>query len=311
MLLAPGEAAADDAFDDEVVGGCCGTEADAEVDLPPGRDVEVGDDEELLLLVVEGVEAADASVVGVVFEASVDFFGEVVADLCAGSEGETLMDVGAVQGSFEGGVEGEVPAAEGLVDDGAYLPGPGVGGVDGALVADLGGEADADGPVPGGGDADAGTDVVADPLDTVAVLGAGEDVEAEFGPVVDALSEFEGLVLLVVGGVDAVDGVLLAVRGEVGVDFDHGAFGFDGVGAVDLDLVVALCGCWSREEQEAGDEEQKEEGELVGMERGRCLGMRHGRVLRSSLQGLQRLRWQMGKVPGVGRWLGQSGGGAG
>ena len=158
----------------------------------------------------------------------------------AGSEAPALVDVRAVEGALEGGVEGEVPAAHGFVDDGADLPGPGVGGVDGALVADLGGEADADGPVPAIGNADAGADVVADPLDAVAVLPAGEDVEADLGPVVDALGEFEGFVLLVVGGIDAVDGLRLAFDGEVGVELDHEGFGGDGVGAVDLDLVVAL-----------------------------------------------------------------------
>ncbi len=145
----------------------------------------------------------------------------------------------------------------GLVDDGADLPGPGVGRVDGALVADLGGEADADGPVPAVGNADAGTDVVADPLDAVAVLPAGEDVEADLGPVVDAFGELEGFVLLVVGGVDAVDGLGLALDGVVGVELDHEGFGSDGVGAVDLDLVVALCVCGDGEGEGKGGEEER------------------------------------------------------
>lgn len=178
-MSAPGEAAADDCFDDEVVGGGGGAEAYAEVDLPFWREVEVSDDEDLLLLVVERVKAAEAAVVGVVLEAGVDLLGEVVTDLCSGCEGDALIDVGAVPGTFEGWVEGEVPATEGLVDDGTEFPGPGIGGVDGALVSDLGGEADADGPVPGGRDANAGADVIADPLDAVSGLDAGEDVEAD------------------------------------------------------------------------------------------------------------------------------------
>ena len=40
-----------------------------------GRDVEVGDGEELLLLVVDGAGAGDVAVVGVVLEAGADDWG--------------------------------------------------------------------------------------------------------------------------------------------------------------------------------------------------------------------------------------------
>ncbi len=52
VVAAPVEAAPEDSFDDEVVGGGGDTDADAEVDLPLGRDVEVSDGEELVLLIV-------------------------------------------------------------------------------------------------------------------------------------------------------------------------------------------------------------------------------------------------------------------
>ena len=61
--MAPVEAAAENALDDQVV-GCRGwPNAYADVDLPFGRDVEVGDGEDLLLLVVETVPGADAATV--------------------------------------------------------------------------------------------------------------------------------------------------------------------------------------------------------------------------------------------------------
>jgi hypothetical protein len=82
--------------------------------------------------------------------------------------------------------------------------------------------------------------MVANPLDAVAVLPTGEDVEAYLGPVVDAFGELEGFVLLMIGGDDAVDVVFLADGGEVGMELDHEGFGCDGVGTVDLDLVIAL-----------------------------------------------------------------------
>ena len=82
--------------------------------------------------------------------------------------------------------------------------------------------------------------MVADPLDALAAALAGEDVEADLRPVVDALRDLDGLVLGVIGGLHAVDDVALAVGGEVGVELDHGGAGSDRVGAIDLDLVVAL-----------------------------------------------------------------------
>jgi hypothetical protein len=147
---------------------------------------------------------------------------------------------GPCPGAFEGGIDGEVPAANGLVDDGANFPGPGVVGVDRALIANFGGEADADRPVPGFGYADARADVVADPLDAVAVLFAGEDIETHFRPAVYALGEFERLVFLMVGRIHAIDGVRPAFRGEVGVQLHHQVVRGHRIGTVNLDLVIGL-----------------------------------------------------------------------
>src|ERR1019366_7963756 len=121
--------------------------------------------------------------------------GKVVADLDAGSEAHPLIDVGPVPRALERGVEGEVPAADGLVDDGANLPRPRVGRVDGALIPDLGRERDADRPMPAIGHADARADVVADPLHSVAGLLAGEDVEADLRPTGESGSEVQRLVV--------------------------------------------------------------------------------------------------------------------
>ncbi len=91
--------AADDAFDDDVIGGSGGAKAYAEVDLPFGGDVEVGDGEYLLLLIVQSVKISEAAVVGVVLEASVDLLGEVIADFGAGGKPQALIDVGTVPGT--------------------------------------------------------------------------------------------------------------------------------------------------------------------------------------------------------------------
>ena len=82
--------------------------------------------------------------------------------------------------------------------------------------------------------------MVADPLHAVAILPTGENIEADLGPVVDAFGELNGFVLLMIGGNDAVDVILLAFGSEVGMELDHEVFGSDGFGSVDLDLVVAL-----------------------------------------------------------------------
>ena len=242
-MFAPVETPAEDAFDDQVVGGSGSADTNAEVDLPFRRDVKIGDGEDLLLLVVEWIERPEASVVGIVFDAAADLSCEVVAHLCSRSEPEALVHVRAMPGSFQRWIYSEVPAAKGLVDDRANLPRPGIGRVDGALISDLGGDAEADRPVPGVWDPNAGADVVADPLDAVAILLAGEDVETDFGPVVDALCEFQRLVLLMVGWVDSADEVLLPQRSEVGVQLNHQTFRGDGFRAVNLDLVVPLRPC--------------------------------------------------------------------
>ena len=56
---------------------------------------------------------------------------------------------------------------------------------------------------------------------------------------VDSLRDFDGFVLGVICGCKAWHGEM-ADGGVVGVEFDHGGAGCNGIRAVDLDLVVAL-----------------------------------------------------------------------
>src|ERR1700723_2344241 len=239
-VSAPVEAAAENQFDDEVIGRGGGADADTEVDLPERRDIEVGDDEELLLLVVHGGDVAYGVIIGVILDPTADYRGEIVADLGAGREAPALIDVGAVQRAFQCRVDRKVPAADRLVDDGPHLPGPGVRREGGALEADLGGQADTHRPIPGVGYPNTRADVIADPLDALAVLLGGEDIEPDFGPVREAFGQLDSLVLLMVGRQYSIDDVLLAVDGEVGMQLHHQGFRGNGVGAVDLDLVVRL-----------------------------------------------------------------------
>src|ERR1700733_906823 len=132
-------------------------------------------------------------------------------------------------GTFERWVERKVPAAEILVDDRPYLPGPRIGRIDRPLVADLRRHADAHRPMPRVGHAHPRPDMVPPPLHSMAVLPAGQP-----------LSDLERLVQLVVGGIHAVDHILLSVRGVVGMEFNHGALWFYGGRSIDLNFVVAL-----------------------------------------------------------------------
>src|ERR1035441_9059158 len=76
-LSAPIESAAENRFDDEVVGGAGGADADPEIDFPYRRDVEIGDEKELMLLVMRRGEATQGSIICVVLEAGADDSREV------------------------------------------------------------------------------------------------------------------------------------------------------------------------------------------------------------------------------------------
>src|SRR5438874_5609337 len=88
--------------------------------------------------------------------------------------------------------------------------------------------------------AEAGAYVIANPLPAAVRLNAGENVETGFEPICEALCDFECLVLGMIGGQYTVKNGLGSFHSEVGVQFDHGVAGRDGVIAIDLDFVVFL-----------------------------------------------------------------------
>ena len=83
--------------------------------------------------------------------------------------------------------------------------------------------------------------MIANPLHASTALLAGKDVEANLGPVVDSLGDLDGLVLGMIGGVNSVDELPLSIGCEVGVQFNHDAVRRHGVGAINLDFIIALC----------------------------------------------------------------------
>src|SRR5271163_2903918 len=135
-----------------------------EVEFPIGAEVQVNGRHDGLLLVAYRIEAGDGAGFTIVFDAEGDLFGNVVTHFDGGREGHSLVHVKSMPGALEGRVKGKIPGAQLLVDDRANLPGPGVGGVAAALVANLGGKAHVDRPVPLFGDSHARTNVIAYPL---------------------------------------------------------------------------------------------------------------------------------------------------
>jgi hypothetical protein len=82
--------------------------------------------------------------------------------------------------------------------------------------------------------------VVPDPLHTVPILPAGENVKAYLGPVGQTLGNLKRLVQLMVGGVYTVHDVLLPIYSEIGMKLNHGALWFDRIRPIYLDLVITL-----------------------------------------------------------------------
>ncbi len=150
------------------------------------------------------------------------------------------MFAGAVEGAVNRGVEGEVPAAEFLVNDGADFPGPGIGGEVTLLIANFGGEAKPDRPFPRLRNRHTRPNMVADPHPAAVGLDGGEDVKSGFKPAGETVGDLEGFVHGVIGRKDTVDYGFCAFDGEVAVNFDHGVARGDEVRAVDLDFGVVL-----------------------------------------------------------------------
>ena len=223
-----------------MIGGARDADAEAEVDFPLRGQIQVDCRKNLVLLKRAGQEVRGWPYGAVVFEAARDFLRKVVAEFEVWGENETLAHRLTVQRFVEGGIETQIPTVDLLIDDGAHFPCPGVGGKRAALISDFVGEAEADGPFPFFGDGDAGTDMVADPLNALAAAFGSEDVEAYFEPVGEAVGDFDGFVLGVVGGIEAVDDGFGAVDGEIAVELDHGVVRFDKIVAVDLNFIVVL-----------------------------------------------------------------------
>src|SRR3954452_12642296 len=168
-----------------MIAGAGNSDAEAKINFPVGRYIKIDRRKNLMLLLIEGKKAGDRPNRSVIFQAAGNFWREVVADFEIRREDHSLMHALPVEGTIERGVERKVPAADLFVGDRADFPRPRIDRKLAALIAHFLREAQANGPVPFFGDANARSNVIAHPLHTVAAAGVRENIEAHLEPVVE------------------------------------------------------------------------------------------------------------------------------
>src|SRR2546427_7843766 len=235
------EAIAEDHFGNQMIRRVRYAHTEAEIHFPFRRKVQVDGRKNLVLLLTRGKKIRCGTDGAVVLETTSDFFREVVAEFEIRRKRDSLMDRVPVKRAIKCGIEGEIPAANLLVDDRAHLPGPRVGRKLPALVADLVGKTETHGPIPFFGDADARPNVVAYPIPALSILCGSKNVETGLEPVGEAMRDLNGFMPLVIGGEQTVFHRLRALKREIAVQLDHGVARLDRLVAVDLDLVIVLC----------------------------------------------------------------------
>src|SRR5271165_1289817 len=111
-MFPPIEAPSEDSFHNQVVSGGGRTDTNPDINLPLGRNVEIGDCKDLLLLIVKVVEGADAAVVCVILDAAADGSGQVITEFRRWREAHALLDVGPMPCPLQRRVESEVPTPD-------------------------------------------------------------------------------------------------------------------------------------------------------------------------------------------------------
>jgi len=192
------------------------------------------------MLLTDGIKACDWAEGAIVFDATGDLLGEIVTEFEVGRENQALVHARPVKGTVERRIERKIPAAHLFINDGANFPGPSVRGIPAALPANFIGKANANWPMPFRGNAHARTDVASNVIPTLAILNVGEDIEAGFEPVTEAMTDLDGFVELVIGGQCAVVSRLGALKSEIGMELEHGVAGLHGLVRIHLDFVVPL-----------------------------------------------------------------------
>src|ERR1700690_1221461 len=193
-----------------------------------------------MLLLAQWVEAGHGADRAVVLNSARDFFCEVVAEFEIRRKDDALRHIRAVKCAIERGIDGPIPSAYFLINDGANLPGPRVQRKLPSLIANLVRETNSHWPGPLCRNPESRPYVVAHPLPSLAGVHRGKNVEAAFEIIGEAVGDFNRFVLGMISGIEPVEHELRAIDREVAMQFNHGVTRLDQVGAVHLNFIVIL-----------------------------------------------------------------------
>jgi hypothetical protein len=101
----PAETPAYDPLHNQVIGRTGSSHSNSEVDLPLRRKVQIGCEEELLLLIAKRVKSAGISMHPLVLNTGIDPLCEVKAHFDIGRKGDAIPYSGTVTGMIEGRIE--------------------------------------------------------------------------------------------------------------------------------------------------------------------------------------------------------------
>src|SRR5215813_5008212 len=124
--MLPTKPAADNGFDDQMVRRARDANADAKIQLPFRRHVQVNRWKDLLLLVRNWIKAANGTQRAIVFNSATDHFGKVVRNFQIRRKFKSLAYAFAMQRLVYRRIEGEIPWAQLLVHNGTNFPCPGI-----------------------------------------------------------------------------------------------------------------------------------------------------------------------------------------
>src|SRR5258708_26714859 len=213
---------------------------DTKIELPFGRYVEIDGREYLVFLFTYWIKPAEWPQSTVVLNSRVDLLRNRIRDFDVGRKLEPAFRSRTVQRALKSGIERDVPATQIFVDDRTNLPAPGVLREFAPHVTDLLRETYAHRPMPFFRHPKTRSNMRAHEIQTTAIAGAGKDIEAGFKPVVEAVSDLDGLVPGVIRRQGAVAGLLRSFSGEVVVQLNHRHTARNGFRSIDLDFIIAL-----------------------------------------------------------------------
>jgi hypothetical protein len=101
--------------------------------------------------------------------------------------------------------------------------------------------------------------VIPHPLPALALGYGSENIKAALEPIIEAVRDFDGLTLGVIGGIKAIYDRLRTIDRKVAVELNHGVCRIDQVRSIHLDLIVALSTSewWSEDNSQQYEHEKR------------------------------------------------------